>query len=238
MVRFKICDTDVKFLEQLANMLHQLYTPCTVEYMYGPDVLEVSLRSSSGDAEVLLTEIDLRNRKSFDIIRRWQKDIDSTQIIYITSHMEYCTAVYDTRHSGFLVKPIHPKELKHAVDRALDELRKQKHRGLQVRQGRNVHVISFSDLHRVESHGRLLRLITEKEQVEIYGKLENLLEQMDQRFLRCHQSHLINMDYVSRYTGDSFLMKGDISIPISQSKRREARERFLDYLGIESAKVF
>lgn len=57
MVRFKICDTDTKFLEQLAHMLHEIYTPCTVEYMYGPDVLEVSLRSSNGDADVLLTEL-------------------------------------------------------------------------------------------------------------------------------------------------------------------------------------
>lgn len=236
MVRFKICDTDTKFLEQLAHMLHEIYTPCTVEYMYGPDVLEVSLRSSNGDADVLLTEIDLRSRKSFEIIRRWQKDIDSTQIIYMTSHMEYCTAVYDTRHSGFLVKPIHAGELKHAVDRALNELRRQKNRGLQVRQGRNVHIISFSDLCRVESHGRLLRLVTEREQLEIYGKLENLLEQMDRRFLRCHQSHLVNMDYISRYTGDSFLMKGGTSIPISQSKRREARERFLEYLGVDPEK--
>ena len=60
MIRFIICDTDTDFLGKLAIALHHNFDPCSVEYMYGPSALEVSLRSDSGGADVLLTEIELR----------------------------------------------------------------------------------------------------------------------------------------------------------------------------------
>ena len=67
MIRFMICDTDPEFLNKLAATLHNNFDPCTVEYMYGPSALEVSLRSDSGGADVLLTEIELRDQSSISI---------------------------------------------------------------------------------------------------------------------------------------------------------------------------
>ena len=44
MTRFMICDTDTEFLDKLAAALHNNFDPCSIEYMYGPSALEVSLR--------------------------------------------------------------------------------------------------------------------------------------------------------------------------------------------------
>jgi DNA-binding LytR/AlgR family response regulator len=235
MLHFRICDTDVKFLEGLALMLHQLYDPCSVEYMYGPDVLEVSLRCAKGCADVLLTEVELREKRSIDLINRYQSDSDSMRVIYMTGNIQYCTEVYETRHSGFLLKPLDQEALKKAVDRALRELRRERGHSICVQHGRNLHVIEFSALQRAESRGRVLRLFTEKEQIEIYGKISDLCANLDQRFLWCHKSHLINMDYVRSYTVESFCMRDGTVVPISQSHRKAVRENFLTYVGVERA---
>ena len=68
-----ICDTDTDFLGKLAIALHHNFDPCSVEYMYGPSALEVSLRSDSGGADVLLTEIELRGYNAISIIAQLQK---------------------------------------------------------------------------------------------------------------------------------------------------------------------
>ena len=99
MIRFAVCDTDVDFAGRLAATLHRLYDPCKVEYMYGPDALEVSLCAAPGSSDVLLTEIELRERSSIDIIGHRMKESSPLQVIYLTSKMEYCTAVYETRSS-------------------------------------------------------------------------------------------------------------------------------------------
>jgi len=226
-----ICDTDADFLNKLATALHHHFDPCTVEYMYGPSALEVSLRADSGGADVLLTEIELRECNAISIIAQYLKDSSPLQVIYMTSKIEYCTEVYDTRHCGFLLKPVKTEHLLRNVQRALHALEVQKASGIVVQQGGGFHILSPHSLLYAESHGRVLKIVTDREIIETYDKIDHFFFQLDKRFLQCHKSCLVNMDRVKRYCGDSFLMcNGDI-VPISQSRRKNVRQQFLDYMG-------
>ncbi|MEF2736088.1 MAG: hypothetical protein U0N15_02535 [Bifidobacterium choerinum] len=51
----------------------------------------------------------------------------------MTGHVEYCSAVYDTRHIGFLVKPVRRQELSDAFHRALGRLRDLREQPFAVR---------------------------------------------------------------------------------------------------------
>lgn len=231
MIRFMICDTDVEFLSKLATALHHNFDPCSVEYMYGPSALEVSLRSDSGGADVLLTEIELREHNSISIIAQHLKESSPLQIIYMTTKIEYCTEVYETRHCGFLLKPIGLEQLIRNVRRALRLLEAKKAQGIVVQQGSGLHILSPQSLLYAESHGRVLKIITDSEVIETYDKMDHFSFQLDRRFLQCHKSYLVNMDRVKRYCGDSFLMSNGTVIPVSQSRRKDVRQQFLDYMG-------
>lgn len=231
MTRFMICDTDTFFLDKLAAALHSSFDPCSVEYLYGPSALEVSLRSDSGGADILLTEIDLRGRSSISIIQKYMRESSPLQIIYMTSKMDYCTEVYDTRHSGFLLKPVDLKRLIRDVQRARNALEARKASGIVVQQGGGVHILTPQSLLYVESHGRVIRIITDSEVLETYDKISHFSFQLDKRFLQCHKSYLVNMERVKRFCGDSFQMTNGDLVPISQSKRKEVREHFFNYMG-------
>ena len=231
-----ICDTDPEFLNKLAATLHNNFDPCTVEYMYGPSALEVSLRSDSGGADVLLTEIELRDQSSISIIAKYLKESSPLQVIYVTSKMEYCTEVYDTRHCGFLIKPVDKERLLHDVRRAIRLLDARKSNGIVVQKGSQIHILSPRSLLYVESHGRVLKIVTDHEELETYDKMTDFLFQLDKRFLQCHKSYLVNMEQVKHYYGDSFLLSNGTSIPISQSKRKIVRQQFLSYFGGRTVK--
>lgn len=231
MIRFMICDTDAEFLNKLASALHRNFDPCTVEYMYGPSALEVSLRSDSGGADVLLTEIELRGYSSISIIAQYLRESSPLQVIYMTSKIEYCTEVYDTRHCGFLLKPVNLERLLRDVRRALRLLESRKASGIVVQQGGGFHILSPQHLLYVESHGRVLKIATDSEVLETYDKIDHFSFQLDKRFCQCHKSYLVNMERVKRYCGDSFLMCDGATIPISQSRRKTVRNQFLNYMG-------
>lgn len=235
MIRFMICDTDTAFLDKLAAALHNNFDPCSVEYMYGPSALEVSLKSDSGGADVLLTEIELRGSNSISIIGKYLKESSPLQIIYMTPKIEYCTEVYDTRHCGFLLKPVKLDRLIRDVRRALRILELRKASGIVVQQGSGLHILAPQSLLYAESHGRVLRIVTDSEILETYDKITHFSFQLDKRFLQCHKSYLVNMERVKRYCGDSFQMCDGSSVPISQSKRKEVRELFLKYMGNAAA---
>ncbi len=230
-MRFMICDTDTEFLSKLASTLHQHFDPCSVEYVYGPAALEVSLRADSGGADVLLTEIELRGQNAISIVAQWLKNTSPLQIIYMTPKIEYCTEVYETRHCGFLLKPVKLNNLLQNVNWAIKSLETQKANGIIIQQRGGFHILSPSSLLYVESHGRILRVITESGILETYDKMAHFLFQLDKRFLQCHKSYLINMEHVKRYCGDSFLMSNGVTVPISQSKRKDVRQQFLHYMS-------
>lgn len=231
MTRFLVCDTDIDFVSRVATTLHQLYDPCSVQYIYGPEALKATLLANSSSGDILITEIDLRGYSSIDIISRYLKASSPLQVIYVTAQIEYCTQVYETRHSGFLIKPIPIDLLQRAVERALMEVKQAKNTSVVVQRGGTIHVVSAASILYVESRGHVIRLVTDEEQLQSYEKLNNLTIQMDERFLQCHKSYLVNLDRVRQFRGDSFIMENGVQIPISQSRRKEVRQYFLDYLG-------
>lgn len=231
MIRFMICDTDVAFLDRLANVLHHSFAPCSVQYLYGPSALEVSLRSDSGGADVLLTEIELRKENAISILGQFLTESSPLQVIYMTSKIEYCTEVYDTRHCGFLIKPISIEQLLKNVTRALHTLESQKAHGILVQRGGRSHILAPQSILYLESHSRILRIVTDNEILETYDKIERFAFRLDKRFLQCHKSYMVNMERVKEYCGSSFLMCNGAILPISQSKRKEVRQQFLSYMG-------
>lgn len=231
MIRFMLCDTDTKFLDILAARLHQRYDPCTVEYLYGPDALEVSLRAVPGSNDVLITEIELRGRSSIDIISAYLPAISPLQVIYMTTKAEYCTDVYETPHCGFLLKPVCMDRLYRAIDRALRERRRRCLSGIAVQKGSCLYIVDTYSLLYVEGRGRVARLVTEEGTLETYEKIANLSGRLNDRFLQSHKSYLVNLDRVRQFNGDNFLMENGVYIPVSQSRRKEVRQRFLNFVN-------
>lgn len=230
LIRFMVCDTDTKLLDVLSSTLHKMFDPCSVEYMYGPSALEVSLRSDTGGAGVLITEIELRGRNAIDIISKYMRPSMSIQVIYMTSNIQYCTEVYETPHCGFLLKPLKRDKLLRDVSRALKQLERSKSDGITLKCNGSLRIIDAGSFLYAESHGHVVHVITDSENIGIYEGMERFSRRMDVRFLRCHKGYLVNMDRVRQYCGNCFLMDNGERVPISQSKRKRVREVFLAYV--------
>ncbi len=233
MNRFMICDVDIGFLDKLASVLHDQFDPCSVEYVCGPSALEVALREDAGCTGVLITEIELRDQNAIDIISAHQKSYSALQVIYMTSKIEYCMDVYQTQHCGFLVKPIQQQYLFAGIQRALSLLERKKTHGIAIQKGGSIHIVDEASLLYIESHARVIRIITDAEVLEMYSTIEQFSCRLDKRFIQCHKSYAVNIERVKQFRGDSFLMENNAVVPISQSKRKEVRRRFLEYVGIE-----
>ena len=61
---------------------------------------------------------------------------------------------------------------------------------------------------------------------EKLGDLENRIS--ERRFLRCHQSYLVNMDYISD-AEEGFVLKDGTDIPIRVRGRKEILESYHKY---------
>lgn len=220
MTRFAICDTDIDLVGEIADSIRKQYAPCTTQYMYGPDALEAFLDANPGSVDILITEIDLRGKNSIDIISRYYTSTLPLQIIYLTKNINYCTDVYRTRHVDFLIKPVTMPMLDQAITRALEALGLSKRKGVCILCNGNTYLLDFSSLVYAESHNRIIRVVSLHRSFEMYGKLADFCARLDTRFLQCHKSYVVNLDFVSQFCRDHFVLNSGDVIPISQSRRK------------------
>ena len=84
----------------------------------------------------------------------------------------------------------------------------------------------------MESDNKVVNIYTTTQgPVKVYNRLNCFEEEMtDMRFLRCHQSYFVNMDYVAGIADSDFIMSDDSMIPIRKSGRKLIVKKYEDYL--------
>ena len=91
--------------------------------------------------------------------------------------------------------------------------------------------IAYSDILYVMSDKRKAIIYQPNGRTDsLYCKLDEMEQQLDDRFKRCHQSYLINVQYIRGIDVDGFLMIDDIFIPISQKKYWASKRRYIQYI--------
>lgn len=101
----------------------------------------------------------------------------------------------------------------------------------QVSTRRGLSHIPYSDILYVMSERRKLFIYQPRGVFdELYMKLDEMEQALDERFVRCHQSYLVNMDYIHGITSEEFLLVDDIRIPISQKRYWPAKHQYVSYV--------
>ena len=69
-----------------------------------------------------------------------------------------------------------------------------------------------------------------KAKLSYYGKFEDLMEKLDPRFARCHNSYIVNLTKVRELSDKKFVCENGKNVPISKTYYVDVREKFLSYL--------
>lgn len=137
----------------------------------------------------------------------------------------------DARAVGCLERPIEEKALYALLEKAAERLRQSRRRAVVIALRGRTHVLRFEDIEYISSANHTLRFrLRGGEEQTCYGQLDKISAQLDpELFLRCHQSHIINLAYVTGYTAKAFHMTSAV-IPISRSYAPQARKAVEEYL--------
>jgi DNA-binding LytR/AlgR family response regulator len=181
--------------------------------------------------DVILTDIDLGPENGIDCVRSIQETHPECQVIFVSGHIEFCTAVYEVEHLYFLPKPINETAFGKAIAKAKWKLSEQQSRQVSLKIGYKTVVVSFDEIRVVENARRKLKFILPDRTVETYMPIEELYAKLDHRFNHCHKSYIVNMDFIKALEPRKFILKNGVEIPIAPRRYTESRQKFLQYLG-------
>ena len=196
------------------------------EYSSG-DALIVDIEEEFIDVDLLFLDIIMEGINGMDIARRLRDIHFNAPIVFLTASQDYAIESYEVHASGYLLKPIDAHKLTHL----LSEIFKTNiQKSIAVKVKRQFYSIDLDNIVYVESDKHVLHIyLNNGERIQTTEKLVDLEKSIkSKKFIRCHQSYLVNMDYIQSVT-DHFILKGDIHIPIRARGRKEIINTFEKY---------
>ena len=181
--------------------------------------------------DLILLDIHMGKIDGVEAGRRLRALDTEVEIAYCTSSKEFAIAAYEIHALGYLLKPYEPVKISAMLDYFVQKHPQNNQNYIEVKSQRKSVIIPYKEIIYAESDNKVVYIhTTNKGDIKVYNKLDILEEQMrDGRFLRCHQSYLVNMDYVAGLVDFDFIMMNDDVIPIRKSGRKLLVKRYEDY---------
>lgn len=239
MLRTILVDDELNNIENLDALLGK----------YCPQV-QVTGKATSADAarkliaeqnpDLLFLDIQMPGENGFDLLR--SLSAISFDVIFVTAYDQYGIQAIKFSALDYLLKPVDIDNLKQAVSKAEQQYHqkqqqlllqnllhyfnneKSRQQKLALPTAGETRLVRITDIVRCESSNSYTTFfLSDGEKIMVsrpIGEYEQLLGGYN--FLRVHQSHLINKDFVQsllKKDGLSLLLKDGSSIPVSRQKK-------------------
>ncbi len=99
-----------------------------------------------------------------------------------------------------------------------------------VRQGSVSAAVAVSSIVYAEVFNRKVTLHTVNGDLEYYGKLTELSEQVGDGFYRTHRAYLVNLDYVEKYDGTTIWLEQGTA-PVSKKQFAGFVKQYMHYIS-------
>lgn len=230
--------------KQLKNILNEKFN--SIEIVgEANSVITAAKQVQQSDFDILFLDIDLGDGTGFDLLEIIGPK-PKFKVIFTTGMDNFAIKAFKLAAVDYLLKPIDPDELSVAIEKAIQMQRLEQEQFQMIQDFRDkkptekiaihtqekIHILPTVDIVRIEAESGYSTFFLRSGQKIMVSKTlkeyDNLLK--DTGFLRVHQSHLVNAQFISEFDkrdgGSISLTNGDW-IPVSTRKKAFV----MDYLN-------
>ena len=195
--------------------------------------------------DLVFLDIEMPAESGFELLR--SLPAIRFKLIFTTAYDEYALEAFKVNAVAYLLKPIEGEELAETIDKVViekqDELGQKlesvmnflsgneqtKKVALPVMEG--LLFVRIDDIIRGEASGNYTTVYMNDGSSHFISKtLKYILESIsNSKFIRVHQSHFINMDYINKYIrgkNGQIVLDDGTTVPVSRSKKDELLDLF------------
>ena len=239
MINAIIVDDEIHAQQAIEKILELQFKQIKIVDKAG-NCAEAINKIEQNEPELIFLDINLPDGTGFDILK--QIDYKKYKVIFVTAYEEY--AVQAIKYSAFdyILKPINPVELINSINNVISEKitadYDQKFQAffanfnssipgikkLVLKTSDKIHVVDIKDIIHCEADNTYTTFYVINEKHIVVSKSLKKYDEMfiGQGFMRVHQSHLINLNYISYYDkqhGGFIVMSDNSNIPVSNQKK-------------------
>ena len=234
-----IIEDDISALRVLKNLI-QDHCPDLQIIDTASNVQEGIQLIQKTSPELVFLDVEMPQGTSFDILQAFPR-IDF-KIIFTTAHEKYALKAIKFSALDYLLKPIDTDEFTQAIDKVRHEMQKEitnlkvstllqnltnpsnLSKQIILKDKYGVQPTNIEDIIRLEASGSYTQFFIEGQNSIVTSKVlkEYAALLPEEYFFRCHQSHLVNLNYLLRYDkrdGDFLILKNGHKVPLAMRKK-------------------
>ena len=162
------------------------------------------------------------------------------KIIFLTSSPEFAVSSYKVDAYYYLLKPFIASELMDVIQKMISQMKDETSTSIVIKNNGKLTRIQIHTIRFIESARHTIQFhLYNDEILTCYGTINEFSDMLlsDKRFIRCHKSFIINLNYVQSISGTDFVMFDKTLIPISRQSYQQIRNAYIDFFFNKGAEL-
>lgn len=232
MCRIVICEDDItqmvflrecilKSLEGVSSQIELL------EFNSGEELLESALEG----VDIYFLDIQMLQLTGMDVAKIIRETNDTSEIIFITSIVDYIQEGYKVRAYRYLLKPIDFEDLNENILNCISDIIKKRENFMLIENKGIINKILINSIMYIEVRKKVLTIHTTDGIYNTNNSMDKIeLELEKYNFFRCHKSYLINMEYIQLICKNTVVINNE-DIPVSKYRISDLKTKLTHVLG-------
>lgn len=234
MIKIAICeDIDVQ-QELLKEYIDKIFSDLSYKYeLYIFDSGEELFKTYPKSIDIFLLDIHMDKMNGMDVARKIREIGDKkSEIIFITSLIEYIQEGYEVRAYRYLLKPLKFEEIKKHITSCVQEINENRENYIIISDKYATYKINIMDITYIEIQKKDMIIHTINKNYEVKSSMYTIEKELtDYNFFRCHRSFLVNIKFVNKVKQYIVILDNNEEIPVSRYKLKELKSRVCSYIG-------
>lgn len=232
MINIGICDDEASMrrllrvpLEQKLQLLGEDYR--IFEYDCGETLVT---RPETEWLDILFLDIEMKQLSGMETARNLRRKDSHTLLIFVTAYPDFVFQGYEVHAFHYILKPYENQKIMKVLEQAMKELGQNREHYFTLEQKSGTTKIPTKKILAFSSDRRKIIISLEDgNKLEFYGKLDAVESDLPDYFIRCHNRHLVNLNYVTTLEKDGCTLKSQ-SFPVSRAYRQSVEIAFARFL--------
>ena len=224
-----ICDDDLVDAKYISDLVTGWANGRTISLKTYPSAEAFLFQyEAAKDYDVLLLDIEMGAMDGIELAKQVRKSNQSVQIIFITGYPDHMSEGYEVSALHYLLKPVQKDKLFSVLDRAVENIVRQRKSEVFDTVGGQVKLYLDHILY-AEAFLHSTELKTASESYSLNEPISKLEKKLGDGFVRCHRSYIVNLKWISRISRNELTLDNGICLPLSRRLAEDVRRRFIAY---------